>query len=126
VATPACPGELLYNNICLPKDFPPRKPISKVYVEPGYVSNPPPHSPTVGEPLPINIDVGRQLFVDAFLVDGGSKGIRTVYHDAEYQDQVNPVLAPTELWEGRPPKGEPKDKLDMAYAFASAFSGGLW
>ena len=126
-AAGGCPGELLYNSICLPKEFPTHKPISKVYKDPGYVANPPPHAPKEGLPLPINIDTGRQLFVDNFLIDGGSSGVRTVYHDADYQDQVNPVLAPTEHWEGRPAAGAPKNApLDMSLAFASAFSGGLW
>ena len=96
-------------------------------VTPGYVANPPPHMPALGAPLPINIDVGRQLFVDAFLLDGCPGGCHTttVYHDAAYRDEVNPVLAPTELWEGRG-GASPKTALDMSLAFASAFSGGLW
>ena len=86
-----CPGELLYNSICLPAEFPPRKPISKVYKEPNYISAP---------PAVINIDVGRQLFVDAFLLDASkTTGAHTVHHNATYQDQLNPVLAPDKPWE---------------------------
>jgi hypothetical protein len=33
-AAAGCPGELRYNNICLPKAFPPRAPISKVGLYP--------------------------------------------------------------------------------------------
>ena len=108
----ACEGELLYNGICLPKEWPPNGPISKVPVDPPYITTPPDQ--------PINIDVGRQLFVDSFLIaNAGTHGVRTVHHNPTYHDAVNPVLAPSEPWESR---GDPF----VEKAFASAFSGGLW
>ena len=112
-----CAGQLLYNNVCLPKEWPPRGPISKVPVTPGYLTNP---------PATINIDVGRQLFVDDFLLDSArSTGVHRVHHNATYRDESNPVLSPTEPWEGAVGKTPPGMPF-AEYGFASAFSGGLW
>src|SRR5262245_1444077 len=53
-------GELLYNGIRLPAIWPPRiKDVSAELVVPDYLKSP---------PAVIPIDVGRQLFVDDFLV----------------------------------------------------------
>lgn len=60
-ATDGKPGELLYNGIRLPQQWPPR--IEKLGSEPmrvPYLQSP---------PSVIPIDVGRQLFVDDFLVE---------------------------------------------------------
>lgn len=112
-----CDGQLLYNNICLPKEWPPRGPISKEPVTPGYLTNP---------PTTINIDIGRQLFVDDFLLDSTqSSDVRRVHHNATYRDETNPVLRPTEPWEGAAGKAEPGMPFSE-YGFASAFSGGIW
>lgn len=63
--------------------------------------------------------MGRQLFVDSFLLGEGTRGVVTVHHTPTYLDDKNPVLRPDRPWESR---GVPyADK-----AFASAFSGGLW
>ena len=78
-----CPSQrLLYNGICLPAKWPPHRPhyTGKV-VEPPYLASPPPV---------INVSVGRQLFVDRFLVQG-SAGLRLVYHSAK-PHPANPVL----------------------------------
>lgn len=99
----------------VPKQWPPRGPISKEPVIPGYIVQP---------PNPINIDVGRQLFVDDFLLDteNSSLSLRRVHHDAKYQDSINPVLRPTEPWEGA--VGHAPPGMSFAeYGFASAFSG---
>ena len=40
--------------------------------------------------------------------------IRTRYRRADYRNDVNPIMAPTELWE----------KRNMTYA--RAYSGGVW
>ena len=78
-------GEVLYNGIVLPSDWPPkvtwedikaRKPIS----EPPYLKQPP-------EVIPI--DVGRQLFVDDFLIHETT--LRRTFHQAEYHPS-NPVF----------------------------------
>ncbi len=53
-------GELLYNGINLPKIFPPSTTPTQEYRTPYYINNP---------PRVIPIDLGRQLFVDDFLID---------------------------------------------------------
>jgi hypothetical protein len=77
--------DILYNGIVLPSDWPPkvawedikaRKPIP----EPPYLKQPP-------EVIPI--DVGRQLFVDDFLIHETT--LRRTYHQAEYHPS-NPVF----------------------------------
>jgi hypothetical protein len=62
IAPAACTksGELLYNGIVLPDVWPPRlEDVPKDPVEPFYLKSP---------PAVIPIDIGRQLFVDEFLV----------------------------------------------------------
>jgi hypothetical protein len=53
-------GETLYNGIVLYKDFPPNRAPTQQYHLPTWVTNP---------PLVIPIDIGRQLFVDDFLIE---------------------------------------------------------
>ena len=58
---PSAPGELLYNGIRLPAEWPPRLPQGIDTAEPApYVVHP---------PKVIPVDVGRQLFVDDFLIE---------------------------------------------------------
>ncbi len=81
-------GELLYNGIRLPKTWPPRNMVRDCR-EPmpvPYLEYPP-------EVIPI--DVGRQLFVDDFLIE--ATGLRREFHQpVKYEG--NPVLRPeTEL-----------------------------
>lgn len=96
-------AEELYNGIDLPRPWPPtvdsedikaRKPIPT----PPYLKQPPPVIP---------IDVGRQLFVDSFLVEETT--LKTTFHLAEYHP-ANPVFA-----EGMPFSGgvfwDPRDQL---------------
>ncbi|HEX7282747.1 MAG TPA: hypothetical protein VF239_11870, partial [Vicinamibacterales bacterium] len=53
--------ETLYNGIVLPQPWPPRRQqLSPTAVRPPYLSSP---------PGVISIDVGRQLFVDDFLIE---------------------------------------------------------
>ena len=106
----SCEGELLYNNICLPQEWPPRSLLSRVPSHPPYLSSP---------PALINISVGRQLFVDDFLVDStlSSADIATRFFQASYDAKHNPVLSATESWECA---------FNTSAAFASAFSGGVW
>ncbi len=77
-------GEILYNGIQLPEIWPPKSMDPRVY-EPmpvPYLSSPP-------RVIPINI--GRQLFVDDFLIE--STNLKRVFHKAQkYED--NPVLKP--------------------------------
>ena len=78
-----------YNGIELPDTWPPRRDplsIDRVVVPP-YLEHP---------PAVIPIDVGRQLFVDDFLVEECSL-VRTP-HTATYMPN-NPILTPTTAWE---------------------------
>lgn len=93
-------GEVSFNGICTPPDFPPRVNYSRAVPHPPYLDAPPPV---------INITVGRQLFVDSFLIEN-STGVSQVFHAAKYHDE-NPVLRPDKPWEG---------------TFAMPFSGGAW
>lgn len=76
--------ETLYNGIVLPEEWPPsnlRQESTKPMPVP-YLKNPP-------EVIPI--DVGRQLFVDDFLIE--KTNLTRIYHQAEkYED--NPVFVP--------------------------------
>ena len=100
-AAPPATGELLYNGIRLPVDWPPRRNYSHaVPPDPPYITAP---------PSAINVTLGRQLFVDSFLVEE-LHGAERVYHQAT-PHTTNPVLAATEPWE----HGE-----------AKPFSGGAW
>src|SRR5262249_38706767 len=73
--------ELLYNGIRLPSPFPPKiADVPKDPVTPGYLTSP---------PAVIPIDVGRQLFVDDFLV--ASTTLKRTHHLPTYHPK-NPVL----------------------------------
>ena len=75
-------GELLYNGIRLPDVWPPKvERLSRTPApDPEYLKSP----PTV-----IPIDVGRQLFVDDFLIEQTT--LTRTYHRADYWPE-NPVL----------------------------------
>lgn len=80
-------GEVLYNGIILPESWPPViDPADHAPMEVPYLD----HRPDV-----IPIDVGRQLFVDDFLIE--STNLRRVFHmPVKYRG--NPILKPeTEL-----------------------------
>ena len=80
--------ETLYNGIRLPSPWPPKD--HKLSLEPmtlPYLASP---------PQVIPIDVGRQLFVDEFLI--AETTLTRTYHLAEYYPQ-NPVLKPDKPWE---------------------------
>ena len=81
-------GETLYNGIKLPAPWPPE--IKKLTREPmraPYLESPP-------EVIPI--DVGRQLFVDDFLIEHTT--LKHSYHRPKYH-QDNPILKPDKTWE---------------------------
>ena len=92
--------EKLYNNIILPDDFA-SAPSDPENVP--YLKNP---------PEVINVSVGRQLFIDDFLIDRSD--LTPVYHDAVKFDG-NPVLKPEARWE-----------RDGAGPAACPKSGGVW
>src|SRR6516165_7655895 len=83
--------EVLYNGIRLPKVWPPR--------DVALTNEPIPEAPYLAEPPSvIPIDVGRQLFVDDFLIEKTS--LARTFHRAEYHP-ANPLLRPTKPWERR-------------------------
>jgi hypothetical protein len=82
-------GETLYNGIVLGSPWPPRlKYLNEHPVLPPYLASPP-------EIIPI--DVGRQLFVDDFLIE--ETNLQRVWHRATYHP-ANPLLRPEMAWEG--------------------------
>ena len=83
-------GETLYNGIRLVHPWPPnRRGFTAQVFEPPYLIDP---------PAVIPIDVGRQLFVDDFLIEETS--LARTFHRAEYHP-ASPVLRPTKAWERR-------------------------
>lgn len=100
--------KLLYNGIRLPERWPPIRSYTSDLekgMAPFYLTN---------KPDTINIEIGRQLFVDDFLIENSTLSRRfhyPVYHPA------NPVLSPDKEWE----------KIGTAgAAFAAPFSDGVW
>ncbi len=97
-------GELLYNGIRLPSPWPPKlapfpTSVEKDPVVPPYLTSP---------PAVIPIDLGRQLFVDDFLI--AETTLQRTYHRARYHE-ASPVLKPDQPWEGE---------------YAIPFSDGVW
>jgi len=111
---PDLPGaEVLYNGIKLPSPWPPfRRQLERDLEFPPYLQKP---------PAVIPIDVGRQLFVDDFLIE--ESNLDRSFHSASYIEG-NPILAPATPW----------DKKDVAAAMtgkpprptAMPFSDGVW
>ena len=100
-------GELLYNGIRLPEGWPP----DTAYA-PGFDPLPVPYLEDPPEVL--SIDIGRQLFVDDFLIQ--ETNLTRQWHRAR-RHPASPVLTPeTELERGR------GDHVPMA----APFSGGVW
>src|SRR6185436_17116191 len=99
------PRQILYNGIALNQPWPPR------YPPPG----PEPMAvPYLREsPAVVPIDVGRQFFIDDFLVES-STNIKRTFHLAEYYTN-NPVLIPDKPWESEGGKSS-----------AMANAGGVW
>jgi hypothetical protein len=82
------PRETLYNGIVLPSPWPPvRQDWPRHPQRPPYLAAP---------PEVINIDVGRQLFVDDFLIQESS--LYREFHRADYHP-ASPVLRPIHKWE---------------------------
>src|SRR5437763_11373936 len=82
------PGRTLYNGIRLPAVWPPRT--DRLTPEPMSV----PYLQT--PPAVIPIDVGRQLFVDDFLI--AQTNLRRTYHRTTWHP-ATPVLRPDQKWE---------------------------
>src|SRR6516162_9580748 len=68
-------AETLYNGIALPSEWPPRN---------QTVTSEPPDTPPylLSPPAVIPIDVGRQLFVDHFVIE--ETNLRRRFHAAQY------------------------------------------
>jgi hypothetical protein len=91
----AAPRDTLYNGIVLPSPWPPRRAeLADRPLRPYYLIEP---------PAVIDIDVGRQLFVDDFLIEESSLYRR--FHRAAYHAR-NPILRPERDWERRDPYAE--------------------
>jgi hypothetical protein len=109
---PSGAGEVLYNGIRLPDRWPPKSDLS--------TDAPPPAVPWLrNRPAVVPIDIGRQLFVDDFLIEKTSLA-REFHYPEKYAG--NPVLkAETPLEHGR------RDgKTFTEDAGAGPKSGGLW
>jgi len=106
-------GELLYNGIKLADPWPPRnRVLDHVLHEPPYLRDP---------PSVIPIDVGRQLFVDDFLIEENT--LDRVFHRARYHPK-SPVLTPVTAWERR---DEYADRTERApNPCAMVFSDGVF
>ncbi|HEY2573299.1 MAG TPA: exo-alpha-sialidase, partial [Verrucomicrobiaceae bacterium] len=93
-------GDVIYNGIALPSAWPPSGELSRRPLSiPTYLKEPPKIIP---------IDVGRQLFVDDFLIEETT--MQRVPHRPEYFSG-NPVLKPEHPWES---------------SHAAPFSDGVW
>ena len=124
-AVTAADGELLYNGIRLPKQWPPR-------IKDVKNRTPRPAPWLVHPPAVIPIDVGRQLFVDDFLIEQSNLP-RTFHQPERYAG--NPVLkpeTPLELNGGRLPSAavfqdgvwfDPQDRLFKMWYHAGWFDG---
>ena len=99
-------SKVLFNGIELPDIWPPR------YEEPKKRQEMPlPYLEHKPEVIPIN--VGRQLFVDDFLIQ--SSDLQKVFHTPEFYP-YNPVLKVDREWEN----------TVEGYPYAAPFSDGIW
>ena len=104
-------GEVLYNGIVLPKQWPPQA-IDQ------YVTDEMPVPYLKSKPEVININTGRQLFVDDFLIE--STTLTREWHKAKKYNG-NPVMKPETAQE----LGRKQGNYNYA-AMAAPFSGGVW
>src|SRR4051794_409791 len=98
-------GEMLYTATRLPTPWPPK------LTEPLDTTIPPPY--VTAPPAVIPIDVGRQLFVDDFLIERTDL-TRTLHRPTPHPG--NPIVRPDKPWEGAGTKR----------AMAMVFSDGVW
>ncbi|MCA9734052.1 glycosyl hydrolase family 32 [candidate division KSB1 bacterium] len=112
-------GEVLYNGIILPGQWPPDYgPLD--YGK--YNRQPMPVPYLATPPAVIPIDVGRQLFVDDFLIEHTT--LKRTFHRAELHRE-SPVLKPNKPW-------EMENRYEEAYGVgdsstsAMVFSDGVW
>jgi hypothetical protein len=114
-------GEMLYNGIQLPTQWPPKDPIR------GNSPRPVPYLNNIPAVIPIN--VGRQLLVDDFLIE--RTDLKRTFHQAQKYDN-NPLLKPETPQEMKGPCAtvfqdgvffDPKDALFKMWYHAGWFSG---
>ena len=87
--------ETIYNGITLASPWPPdRVELPDAAHAPPYLADP---------PAIIDIDVGRQLFVDDFLIDESS--LYRSFHQATYH-AASPILSPIHPWEREDPHAQ--------------------
>jgi hypothetical protein len=97
-------SEILYNGIELPSPWPPKvSEIPRDPVTPPYLRSP---------PAVIPIDLGRQLFVDDFLIE--STTLTRTFHTPK-EHPGNPLVKPDQPWEQKGRGG-----------MAMVFSDGVW
>lgn len=103
---PQTDDRILYNGIVLPEQWPPvyEEPLSATAMPVPYLDN---------KPSVIPVNVGRQLFVDDFLIS--ESDMEMIVHTPDFYSG-NPVLEPTETWENTV-GGAP---------YAAPFSDGIW
>ncbi len=101
-------AEMLYNGIRLPDEWPPRSldPESDAPMDAPYLKNP---------PAVIPIGIGRQLFVDDFLIEKTDL-CRTFHKARDYAG--NPVLAPETAAELRHTRGSAGEQEAVCYTGA--------
>ena len=100
-------GEVLYNGIELPDEWPPKmESLPERLPTPPYLVKPPDVIP---------IDIGRQLFVDDFLIE--RTGMMRRFHRPDYHP-ANPVLTYDKPWE--------MSKAQGGLPTACPYSGGVW
>ena len=123
-AAASCTGRLLYNSICLPAEWPPRRDLDQAQhypSEPPYAADCDASATTLCRPPVIDVTVGRQIFVDDWLVDNSaSSGWRRVFHQANVS--TAPVLVPDQPWE----KGCAKAYSGGAFWDPDASSYKIW
>ena len=95
IGQPGVTRETLFNGVALPSPWPPnRRELTLATATLPYLADPPAEVP---------IDIGRQLFVDDFLIEESS--LYRTFHSATYHPG-NPILSPVQPWERRDPYAE--------------------
>ncbi|MBR5174365.1 MAG: hypothetical protein IKW89_00365 [Bacteroidales bacterium] len=98
-------NKVLYNGIILPAEWPPRySPEQSQYRTVPWLES---------KPEVIPVDLGRQLFIDDYLIE--ETDMVTVYHEANYYSD-NPVLEPDRNWE----------ITSDGVPYSAPFSDGIW
>ena len=106
-------SDVLYNGIRLGSPWPPARIVPDEHpVTPPYLVSPPSRIP---------IDVGRQLFVDDFLIE--STNLQRTWHAATYHP-ASPVLKPEQPWEIKDDAAERTNR--PANPAAMVFSDGVF